>query len=112
MSNRITIKQNDLLPVLVATIINEDSTVVDLTNAVSVNFYLRNQYSGVIKVNGTAGSFLAPRTAGQVQYTWIPGDTNTIGDYVAEFVITWPGSEQQTAPQKVNLFISIIDGVK
>jgi hypothetical protein len=112
MSNRITLKQNDLLPVIVATVTDEDGAAVDLTNASSVAFYLRNQYTGVIKVNGSAGSFVS-KPAGTVQYTWASGDTDTIGDYIAEFVITWlTGNKQQTAPQKINLYISIVDGVK
>lgn len=113
MSSRITIKQNDLVPILTATVKDDDGNVVDLTNASSVVFYMRNQYTGVIKVNGSAATFVAPRTDGQVQYTWISGDTDTIGDYIAEFLIIWTnGSKQQTAPQASNIYVSIMDGVK
>lgn len=112
MASRITLKQNDLLPTIIATVEDETGTVVDLTNALSVAFSMRNQYTGTLKINAAAASFYGARTTGQVQYTWASGDTDTIGDYIAEFEITWlTGNKQQSAPQKVNLYISIVDGV-
>lgn len=111
-SNRIILKQNDLLPAIVATVRDDNGDIVDLTNASTVAFYMRNQITGVIKINGTAGSFVS-KPDGTISYTWVSGDTDTIADYIAEFVITWlTGNKPQSAPQKSNLYISVIDGVK
>lgn len=71
---------------------------------------MRNQYTGTIKISNVAGAFVV-KAAGTISYTWAGSDTDTIGDYIAEFQITWPSSKLQTAPQKTNLYISIIDGV-
>jgi len=111
MTSRITLKQNDLMPVLIATVTDENGVVVDLTNASTVSFSMKNQYTGVVKVT-SAATFIVPRSSGQVQYSWISGDTDTVGDYLAEFNIVWlSGNKPQTAPQKTNLYISIISGV-
>ncbi|HEY4482160.1 MAG TPA: hypothetical protein VI489_04840 [Candidatus Brocadiaceae bacterium] len=111
MANRIVIKQNDLLPIITATVKDEDDVVVDLTNASTISFSMRNQYTGTLKINAAAGAFVS-KPAGTISYTWASGDTNTIGDYIAEFGIVWlTGNKPQTAPQATNLYISIVDGV-
>ena len=112
MAERITLKENDLVPSIIATIKDLNGDVVNLTPAASVTFTMRDQYTGVIKINATAASFVAPQTSGQVKYDWAAGDTDTAGDYIAEFTVTWTaGSKLQTAPQTTHLYITIFPTV-
>lgn len=112
MAERITLKKNDRVPSIVATIKDKNGTVIDLTAASTVTFSMRNQYTGACKINAAAASFVAPRTTGQVKYDWLAGDTDTADDYIAEFTVVWVAdNKKQTAPQTTNLFISIFPTV-
>lgn len=105
------IKQGDRLPSLEATIKNEsDGAVVDLTTALGVTFRMWKQRvsGGAYKVN-TAAVVVTP-ASGTVRYDWTAGDTNEVGDYLAEFVIAWPLSKTQTVPTDGAFHVRVQDG--
>ena len=100
-----TIKENDLLPVIQATITDSDGTAVDLSGG-TVKFLMLDQ-DNTLKVDA-AGSFVTDGSDGQVQYAWSGTDTDTAGGYRAEFEITISG-KIVTAPNNGYLTIKILE---
>lgn len=87
------IKRNDLLPDLVVTLL-DGTTPVNLTAAVSVRFVMSNRTG--VKVDEPMA--VTDATAGEVTYSWQPGDTDTKGLFNAEIEVMWPGDKPQTFP--------------
>lgn len=90
------IKEGDLEPSYEATL-KENGVVVDLTDAVGVQFRMR-QITGA-KVVLAAGE-LADRPGGKVRYRWVLGNTDTPDLYHVEWAVTWTGGRQQTFPNE------------
>ena len=101
------IKQGDRLPVLDATLQNRSGTPIDLTTAVSVTFRMWQRGATSFAVNAAATIVVAAN--GTVRYSWGASDTLVIGRYLAEFVITFSGSRNQTTPTAGTFFVNVID---
>lgn len=96
------IKQNDTRPVYVATL-KEDfglqtEAPVDLTNAESIRFLAKiaDNPSGDLLVDGVAD--IDDAANGVVSYTWVEGDTATVGEYNIEIEVTWNDGGVETFP--------------
>lgn len=91
-----TIKRNDTLPKIEATL-QQNSIVYDLTGA-TVKFIMKKSGSGAAKVDASAT--VVDASGGQVEYAWddVAGDTDTEGDYNAEFEVTTGSGEILTFP--------------
>jgi hypothetical protein len=100
------IKKRDLLPEIQGTC--EDANgPVDLTTASSVRFLMGLSGSATNKVS--AAATFVDRPNGIVKYTWAGTDTDTAGDYDAEFEVTWPGTKPETFPNRGFIKVSITD---
>ncbi len=104
------IKKNDLLPPLDAFLKDADGNVVDLTDATEVNFIMQAQDSDTPKINtkGNTPAQIVNPTNGQVRYSWIGTDTDTVGSYYGEFEVDW-SPKLQTFPNTGFIVIKIID---
>ena len=101
----IKIKRGDRLPKIEATVKKDDGTIFDLTGATAA-FYMANARSGVLKVNNGSAS-ITDATAGVVEYNWGSEDTDTTGEYHAEFEMTFVADGKKiTAPSEG--YISIV----
>lgn len=108
------IKRNDTRPIFKAQLTQTDPTgattnqvPVDLTTATSVKFYMRlTPNTGILEVSGTAA--IVDAATGKVSYTWIAADTDTAGQYLAEFEVSW-GTDKQTFPSDDYLTITVKD---
>lgn len=98
------LKRNDTLPVLVATLTDAAGVAVDLTNATAVRFHLK-ALDGTVKVNALAT--ITTPASGIVSYPWTAADTDTAGDYWAEFEATFADGTVETFPNDRHLWIKI-----
>jgi len=93
--------RGDLLPSIQATLKYLDGTLVDLTDATTVVFHLKQENGDVVISAGTA-YVNSSAGAGIVQYDWQEGETDVEGVCHAEFVVTFNGatSGELTFPAK------------
>jgi hypothetical protein len=98
------IKEGDRLPSLTSILKDGDGSVIDLSSA-SVSFYMKLPNSTALKVSSTAT--IDSSSEGQVTYAWSTVDTDTAGDYVAEFEITFSGGLRQSVPNDNEIQVHI-----
>ena len=89
------------------TLFRSTALPLDLTGA-TAKFLMRNKTTKVLKVNTTA-SIDSPPTAGTVSYTWLGTDTDTRGEYDAEFEIDYGGGSKLTVPTETYIAIQIVE---
>jgi len=101
------IKRHARRPYLRVLLKGSDGVAFDLTGAASVTFIMYDS-EGLVKVN-SPGVLESPLTTGVVKYQWGATDTNTAGEYRAEFDIVYTGGEKLTVPIKGNLAVRIYE---
>jgi hypothetical protein len=100
------LKRNDLRPHFrVSLTANGDP--VDLTDATSAFFLMKQGTNGTPKVDRGAMTFV-DRATGTVEYAWVVGDTDTAGTFNVEVEVLW-GTEPQTFPSKGYWTVTIED---
>ena len=90
-----TIKQGDRLPILTATLLDQDDSVINLTGVTGVNFKFRLKGSTSVT---TRPASITDAALGQVEYTWQTGDTDTPGLIFAEWQIDYGSGQFMTVP--------------
>lgn len=109
MSADYFLTQNDIPSTpLVAVLIDAKGNVVDLSNAISIRFLMRQKGSSVLKVDLPAAVVNPPGADGKVSYAWQAGDTDTAGDYDAEFEVRFPGNKILTFPTTPKIRIRVV----
>lgn len=102
-----TLKRGDLRSPLRAQLYDRATgEAVDLTLATAVAFY----FSFDPDLPGSNGACTVIDAAtGVVEYQWQAGDTDTAGQLLGEFKVTWPSGLPQTFPSRRYLHIEIED---
>lgn len=99
-----TIKQGDTSPSLLANLVLPDKTPAQLAGS-TVLFHMRNSRGTGSTLVGSAT--IVNASAGQVRYDWDPADTALVGDYEAEFQVTYSDGKIETFPNDGFLEVSI-----
>jgi hypothetical protein len=90
--------QYDLQPVYSVTVVDSSGSVIDITGA-TIRTTMRLENSTTLAINrSTAGITLTDATAGQFEYQWQAGETDTPGSYDIEFEITPSAGGKFTLP--------------
>ncbi len=82
------IKRGDVFPKIRCELKDADGSALDLRGAIAVNFYMRARGASALKVNGVADVVNAE--AGVVEYGWETADTDTVGNFEAEWEAVFP----------------------
>lgn len=98
--------KGDKKPAVKGTAEDADGAIPDLDLA-SVRFYMRNEETGDMKVDGEAATVVDAST-GEVKYEWQDGDTDTVGTFETWFVASWADGEM-TIPNSGNKPIEITE---
>ena len=105
------IKQNATKPFLQAELQDGEGNAIDLTTGSYIYFQMStndNQYtpvfSGAAQIRTGTGS-----TEGKVQYNWAASDTGSIGNYLAEFAVTFNDGYKLVLPADHGLFVKIYE---
>ena len=88
-------KQGDTAPAIAEQLFSGTGGVVDLTSA-SVKFMMWGPGDAAVKVNAAATITDAP--TGKVAYTPTSANTDTPGDYLVEWQVTFAGGAIETFP--------------
>lgn len=112
MADRATFKVGDLEPPLEVQLL-DGATAVNLSNAVGVDFVMRDRVStgaavGVVRARGAMAVADQALRPGVVTYRWQPGDTDRAGVFSAEVRVTWPGDRPQTFPSRRYLLVELL----
>lgn len=100
------IKRNDTAPAVIAVLRDSLGTPIELTDKNVIKFIMRERFyygrnKEEVKVQKVQGVEIAPQeqcgNRGKFQYNWSPADTDTAGEYSAEFEITLNGVESGNA---------------
>jgi hypothetical protein len=105
---RFHLKKGDRLPKIKGTIVDGEGLVVDLTGA-TVRFHMRAQL-GAAALKVDAPATVVSAVAGTVEYAWASADTDTPGDFNAEWVVSF-GSSDRTHPNDGHIHVHIQDRV-
>ncbi len=107
------IKRNDTRPILTAQLTSSDpldvdnQIPVDLSAATTIKFFMRLAPNvGTLEVSGTAS--ITDAANGKVAYTFTAADTDTSGEYLGEFEVSW-GTDRQTFPSDSYIQITVKD---
>lgn len=88
----------------------DDGTAIDLTLASSVTFYMTKDGNTIADVSGSCTVVSA--ADGRVKYTWQDGETDAVGMYKVEFLITYNDGSKVTVPSDDIIWLHIIQSLK
>ena len=87
------LRQGDILPPIVATLLDDVGSPVDLTMATAVTFKMRRLDETALTVD--AYGEITDAEAGIVSYAWQAGDTDEPApEYLADWLVTFPSGVQ------------------
>lgn len=105
-----TMMQGDLLPVLEATLTDEDGAPVDLSDIGSLTFRLGRGSSGDDVLVERAAEVVGDGTEGNVRFVWEEGDTDVAGVHRGSFRLV-SGGKPTTFPNDGYITVHIGDAV-
>ena len=110
-----TIKKGATAPAIQARLKAKDGTTVTLTGA-TVKFSMRDKITQVVKVNKAAATIVSATPPADpddpnVEYSWASGDTDTKGNYEAEWEVTYSGGAVEIFPDQGYSDIQVSDDV-
>lgn len=102
--SRFSIHKDDTDPPIDDTLMDEDRNAKDLTGA-SVDFIMKDPTASSAKVS--AAATVVNASAGEVEYEWSSGDTDTTGWYKAEWEVTYGDGDIETFPTEPRDYVIV-----
>lgn len=102
------VKQGDRSPSIAFQLLDGNGVAINLA-AATVSFIMWAPGAAAAKVNAAATITDAP--TGKVSYAWAAVDTDTPGDYMAEWEVTFSGGYKETFPNSGWLKVRILDDI-
>lgn len=93
---------------MTATLKDASDSAVDILGG-SVRFHMRAVGSTTVKVD--AAAVVTDAENGAVKYEWATGDTDTVGQYQAEFEVTYAGGKIETFPNNSYILVQVVDDI-
>lgn len=108
----IILKQHDLRPVVQGTLYDPPvppSTTYLATDLTSCTVRLLWRHTTLLNVKFSASATIVGSPSnGVVQYQWVSGDTDVVGDYNVEWEVINAGGKPRTYPTKDYLLMRIV----
>lgn len=102
-------RQNDTSPAITEILKDGLGAVVNLT-AATIKFMAWFPGDATVKINANA-TVVGAATNGTVRYTPIATDTNTIGDMLCEWQVTFNGGAIETFPNSGHQKVRVTDDI-
>lgn len=104
------IKVGDRLPALPLQLIGADGEPLDITAAASVRVRMWTPHRpGSRSYVVDAAPVIVDAVTGSLRYDWAAGETDVVGEFAVDVVVTWSGSRRQTFPTTGWVTIEITD---
>lgn len=101
----ITLKRGDRNPSLEATLQQATGAPIPLHGVTQVKFLMKDE--NTLKIDSPVTIIDAAR--GLVKYDWAAEDTDTVGNYQAEFEITFSDGKKMTVPNNGYIVVVILE---
>lgn len=88
----------------------EDGTAIDLSSAASVNFVMKLWRETTPDVDSAC--VIVDASNGIVEYQWSAGETDVVGLYGIEFVITYSDDTIYTVPSNGEMWLYIMSDLE
>lgn len=105
MSEFFYLVEGDTSPGLERVLRDHAGQPINLAGA-SVTFSMGNRVTGAAKITA-APALIQSAAAGVVRYGWTPEDTDTAGQYDAEFTVTYADGAIESFPRPGKIRVSI-----
>lgn len=103
-----TIKRDDRLPEIQATLTDAEDTAVNLSGC-TVRFVMRDKATQETKID--AAATIVTAASGLVKYAWDGDDTDTAGNYQAEWEVQFGDGRLETFPNYKHLNIKVFEDI-
>ncbi len=104
------IKTDNTGPDLEIQFLDEDGDPVNITGNTALTFSMREKRSGTVKVDAVAATPVEV-TTGTVKYVWSAANTDTAGEYEAEFSCTLSSGQIISFPNNGYILILISESI-
>lgn len=102
------IKVGDTAPAIEVTCKDSDGDAVDVSGS-TVRFHMKARGASSTTVDAAATIVDGP--TGVVKYQWVTADTDTAGDYLAEFEVTYTDGTIESFPNRYDIQVFIRDQI-
>lgn len=107
---RFSIKKGDRKPALQVKVFNPDGSARDLSSGIaSMKFYM-GKPGAAVKVNGAAMTAVT-LVSGVIEYQWAAGDTDEVGEFRGEVLITDTAGKEETFPKDTYIIVEIMEDI-
>jgi hypothetical protein len=106
------IKRGDTAPAFEKSLNDELGQPVNLDGLTELDFHMRDEnYETVVDDDTTGNVSVENVVSGDVSYQWQSGDTDTLGSYKAEFVVTYDDGTIQSFPRNGMYDIEVTEDI-